>query len=466
VTRPQIVEKFTIRNLTLGYHCVSVVTARVCNPFMQISGWKQEKIAIAIFVVLALVSGLITGYWAWSMFVWLLIYICWKIIEFKSFYDWYMKGASRKYVPDNHGVFEAITCKVINNKNQTKDAQKRNKYLLQQFVTTAQALPFATILLNNRYEVQWVNQIAQEILNVSESDINSKIDNIIREPEFVHMLAKDKKDQEIKLAHSSNHDKSIQIRLIRINKERYLMVARDISAQEALQKSRKAFVANASHELRTPLTVIAGYLEMMQASDNLTDDWSLAIDQAKEQANRMSKIIDDMLKLSKIEHDRVIESDNRQIAMPELLNSLFNDLKNSPDAINHQLSAEINSALLITGDESEITSICLNLMHNGLIHTPDGTEINIRWYEKNDEAIFEVSDNGPGIDAKHIPHLTERFYRVDNSKVRNHQSTGLGLAIVKHICLKHNARFEITSDKGKGTTFEVIFPKYRTILTE
>lgn len=433
---------------------------------MQISGWKQEKIAIAIFVLLALISGLITGYWAWSLLAWLLIYMVWKITEFKTFYDWYMKGASRKYVPDNHGVFEAITCKVINNKHQTKDAQKRNKHLLQQFVTTAQALPFATVLLNNRYEIQWVNQIAQEILNINESDVNTKIDNIIREPVFVNMLTKNKKDQEIKMAHGSNLEKSIHIRLIKINKERYLMVARDISAQEALQKSRKAFVANASHELRTPLTVIAGYLEMMQASEHLTDEWTMAIDQAKDQANRMSKIIEDMLKLSKIEHDRVIESANQQIAMPELLNSLFNDLKNSTDAVNHNLAAEINSALQITGDESEITSICLNLMHNGLIHTPAGTNISIRWYEKNEEAIFEVSDNGPGIDAKHIPHLTERFYRVDNSKARNHQSTGLGLAIVKHICLKHNARFEITSDKGQGTTFEVIFPKFRTLVTD
>ena len=430
---------------------------------MQISSWKQEKIAIAIFVLLAIIAGAITGYWAWSLLAGLLIYTTWKIIEFKTFYDWYMRGASRKHMPVNHGIFEAITCKVIANKNQTKEAQKRNKYLLQQFVITAQALPFATLLLNSRFEIQWVNQIAQEILDISEIDINSKIDNIIREPEFVKMLNRNKKDQEIKLNHHLNQEKSIHIRLIKINKERFLMVARDISAQEALQKSRKAFVANASHELRTPLTVIAGYLEMLQTSEHMNDEWSMAIDQAKDQANRMSKIIDDMLKLSKIEHDRVIESDDEEIAMPVLLNGLFNDLKNAPDAQQHSLSAEIDSTLNIKGDESEITSICLNLLHNGIIHTPSGTAIHLRWYMNNDEAVFEVTDDGPGIDAKHIPHLTERFYRVDNSKARNHQSTGLGLAIVKHICLKHNARFEITSDPGNGTTFEVTFPRFRVV---
>ena len=186
---------------------------------MQISGWRQERIAIVIFSVLAVITALITGFWSLAFLVWLLIYMVWKLLEFKSFYDWYMKGASRRKIPINHGVFEAITCKVINNKNQTKEAQKRNKYLLQQFVTTAQALPFATLLLNHKFEIQWCNHIAQEILGINDSDTNTKIDNIIREPEFVGMLSSDKKDQEIKISHSKDSDKSIQIRLIKINKD-------------------------------------------------------------------------------------------------------------------------------------------------------------------------------------------------------------------------------------------------------
>jgi len=431
---------------------------------MQNSGWRQERTAIIIFMLLATITGGITGFWSWSFLLWILVYISWKFIEFKAFHDWYMKGASRNHVPINHGVLESITCKVINNKNQTKEAQKRNKYLLQQFVTTAQALPFATLLLNTRFEIQWVNHIAQDILNINESDTHTKIDNIIREPSFIKLLNTGKKDQELKLPHYSDVDKSIHIRLIQINKDRFLMVARDISAQEALQKSRKAFVANASHELRTPLTVISGYLEMLQSSEHVNDEWTIAIDQAKEQANRMSKIINDMLKLSKIEHDKVIKSDENDIPMPELINGLFNDLKNGANSCHHILNAEINSSLWLNGDSSEITSICLNLMHNAIIHTPDGTQIKIKWFEQNGEANFWVIDNGPGIDAKHIPHLTERFYRIDNSKAHNQQSTGLGLAIVKHICLKHSARFEIESKKDSGTTFKVIFPAHRTIL--
>lgn len=433
---------------------------------MQDSGWKREKITLLIFVFLAIVSGAVSGFWTISLLLWLIIYVTWKIHQFNSFYQWYMAGASKHKIPENHGVFEAITCQVINNKNQTKETQKRNKYLLKQFVTTAQALPFATLLLNQRFEIQWCNHIAQEILGVNDMDANTKIDNIIREPEFVELLNSGKKDQETKLAHFKDRDKSIHVRLINIHKDRYLMVARDISAQEALQNSRKAFVANASHELRTPLTVISGYLEMLQSSEHINEEWSEAIDQAKEQANRMSTIIDDMLKLSRIEHDRVIPSQDTEVPMPELLNGLFNDIKNGTNSRDHVMTAEIDSSLSIRGDASEITSICLNLMHNALIHTPKGTNIKVRWFEHNGEANFWVVDDGPGIDAKHLPHLTERFYRVDNSKARNHQSTGLGLAIVKHICLKHSALFEIDSSLGDGATFKAIFPRHRTTLKD
>ncbi len=429
---------------------------------MQPTGWNKEKIAVMVFLLLAVISGLISGFWGLSFFAWLLLYVLWKIYEFKRFYDWYMSGAGKDNIPENHGVFEALTCQVISNKNFTKAAQKKNKYLLKQFITTAQALPFATLLLNQRFEIQWCNHIAQEILGVGESDANTRIDNIIRVPEFVALLDDHKKDQEIKLTQYQDTDKSIHIRLIKIQQDRYLMVARDISAQEAMQKSRKAFVANASHELRTPLTVISGYLEMLHNSDLMNSEWSQPIEQSIDQAGRMAIIIDDMLKLSRSEHDRVIPSVDVDVPMPKLLNGLFNDIKNSAGSKDHVMSAEINSSLSIKGDASEVTSICLNLMRNAIIHTPAGTTIMVQWFEQNGQAHFRVTDDGPGIDAKHLPHLTERFYRVDNSKARNHKSTGLGLAIVKHICLKHSARFEIDSEVGTGAVFTVIFPKHRT----
>ena len=362
-------------------------------------------------------------------------------------------------MPLNNGIFEALTTLVLHNQKEAALTQKRNQYLIEQFNTTAQALPFATVLLNDRFEIQWSNQSARSLLNIRPKDLHQQVGNILREPAFVAMLGNGEQDQSLKINHPIDPDKKIQLRLIYLNRYRHLLVASDISAQEALQKSRKAFVANASHELRTPLTVVSGYLEMIQNSGQVPDDWAMAIEQALYQSNRMEQIIADMLKLATIEHDRHIDGSNHVIDMPLLLNKLFNDVKNSSHATSHKFSAQIDSSLRIEGNESEIASVCLNLLRNAVIHTPEDSHIHLRWFKDEDErANLWISDDGDGIDNKHIPHLTERFYRVDNSRSKNVQSTGLGLAIVKHICLSHNAELEIDSKKGEGTTFKIQFP--------
>lgn len=429
----------------------------------MVSQWKKEWLALVVFILLGVVTGLLSHYWALSFLIWLLLYLFWKLFEFRQFFSWYMDGASKKKVPLNYGVWEQLTCQVLHNKKITKLTQKRNQYLLQQFNTTARALPFATLLLNDNNEIQWVNHIAEKILGVQGQDIGSKVDNIIRDPKFSHMLSKDEKDQQIKMIHPLDQDKRVHLRLIRMNKDRFLLIGRDISEQESLQRSRKAFIANASHELRTPLTVISGYLEMIQSAEDINDEWTVAIHQAQDQTNRMNTIINDMLKLSSIEHDQFIETSDEDLDMPELLNRFYNDVKNSSTSGEHLFDAQIDSSLSIVGDPSEITSLCLNLLQNAVIHTRAGTEVTLRWFLQNGKAHLWVCDNGEGIDSEHIPHLTERFYRVDNSRSKNLNSTGLGLAIVKHICIKHSAELEIESKKGEGSCFKVAFPASRVI---
>ncbi len=427
---------------------------------MKNSDWRTDIIAAGIFILVATICGMVSDYWLACFFGISLIFFIWKYLQFRRFYQWYKAGASKDEIPSSHGIFAVLANQVLENKRQTKKIQRRNQYLIEQFNTTAQALPFATVLLNTENEVQWSNRSAYNLLNIRISDQGQRIDNIIRNPQFIEMLSSSKTDQELRLEHPLDTEKKIHLRLITLSRYRQLLVARDISAQEALQKSRRAFVANASHELRSPLTVISGYLEMIKDSGQVPEDWSIAIDQALEQSNRMEQIIADMLKLATIEHDRYMETKFEPIQMPKLLNRLFNDLKNSRDAAQHHMTAQIDSELMISGNESEITSVCLNLMRNAVIHTSPGTSVHIHWFkDDNSRPNLWVRDNGEGIDNKHMPHLTERFYRVDNSRTKNVQSTGLGLAIVKHICLKHQAEFEIESQKGKGSVFKVKFKK-------
>ncbi len=422
--------------------------------------WFREKLYAALFIALALVSGLLTGLWGFSLFAWSAVYIAWKWVEFYRFFSWYDRGASSRAVPDNSGLWEELASQVLKRKNADLKTQKKYRALLQQFNTTAQALPFATVLLNSDNEIQWVNRIAEGILGISEGrDLHHRIDNLLREPKFKALLNQREKDSQVKMIHPLDKDKRVLIRVIRFAADRALLVARDISEQESLQKSRKAFVANASHELRTPLTVITGYLEMLYGDDDLPPAWAKAIEQALEQSRRMNKIIDDMLKLSAIEHERIDDEHDELVQMPQLLNAAFNDIRNAPQAQGHEFSAEIDSQLDVLGDKSELTSVIMNLLNNAVIHTPPGTHIQVAWFLKDAEARLQVSDDGPGIESQHLPYLTERFYRVNNARNKNLHSTGLGLAIVKHICIKHHAKLKIDSQPGQGTTFTVSFSK-------
>jgi len=430
--------------------------------FMKNNPFKSEQGYGLIFIITAIVTGFITGLWLLSFLLWSLVYILWKWVEMYYFYKWYKNGADTKNVPLNYGIWEEFCSMVIHNKKLNINVEKKNKYLLKQFNKTAQALPYATVLLNQRFEINWVNHAAQQILGVIQNqDEGIKIDNFLRDPAFIAIM--EGEDNEIKIPHPNDKQRKIHIKLIKLSNKRYLLVARDISEQESLRKSRKAFVANASHELRTPLTVITGYLEMLFTSGDIPKSWKNAINQAMQQSSRMERIIDDMLKLSSIEHEKYLEDNDDVIEMPAVLNRLFNDVKNSSKAKQHYFIANIDSELRINGNEEEIISICLNLLNNAVIHTSAETTISLRWFKQDDKAQLWICDDGDGIDIKHLPHLTERFYRVDNSRDKNTNSTGLGLAIVKQICDNHNAKLDVESELGKGTCFKVEFPSSRVV---
>lgn len=429
---------------------------------MYITPSKKELLYGLLFLVLALLSSWLSNFWAVSFLMWSLIYIFWKWVELYHFQNWYKNGADTKNIPFNSGIWQTFSNQVVAHNKSHDKVEKKNKFLLNQFNNTAQAFPYATILVNKKNEIVWVNQASESILGIIENKHESyKIAKLIQDFQFITMLKNQEQVQELNIPHPLDKDRKVHIRLVKLSNKRSLLVARDISEQESLRNSRKAFVANASHELRTPLTVISGYLEMLQNSQNIPNQWDVAIDQAIMQSNRMENIIDDMLKLSSIEHEHYLESSHELIKMPELLNRLFNDVKSSSKARQHVFVANIDSQLCINGNQEEVISICLNLLNNAVIHTKSQTEISLRWFSQDDKACLWICDNGEGIEQKHLHHLTERFYRVDNSRNKNTYSTGLGLAIVKQICDNHGATLRVESELKKGTCFKVEFSSYK-----
>ena len=228
---------------------------------------------------------------------------------------------------------------------------------------------------------------------------------------------------------------------------------------------RKDFVANVSHELRTPLTVIMGYVETLSEQPELDPRIARAFTQMMQQSQRMNNIINDLLLLSRLENDEK-PTEPKDIDIPKMLMQLFDDAQMYNKSYDHMIHLHIDSTLHILGYEDYLRSALSNLITNAMKYTPKGGEISISWHECDAGVCFSVTDNGIGIEQRHIQRLTERFYRVDTGRSRETGGTGLGLAIVKHVLYQHHATLDITSIVGKGSTFTVTFPKSASIPTQ
>ncbi|MCB1613375.1 MAG: PAS domain-containing sensor histidine kinase, partial [Xanthomonadales bacterium] len=213
------------------------------------------------------------------------------------------------------------------------------------------------------------------------------------------------------------------------------------------------FVANVSHELRTPLTVINGYMEALEPEE-LGELGGLFV-QMRQQSRRMAHIVEDLLTLSRLEAQSMPVAD--QVAMRPLLGTILRDAQ-ALSAGRHRIELCVSTELDLLGSGKDLHSAFSNLVVNAVRYTPDGGEIRLVWEMRDQDACFSVSDTGPGIPAQHLPRLTERFYRVSNSRSRDSGGTGLGLAIVKHVLNSHGARLEIESRVGEGSCFRCVFP--------
>ena len=178
------------------------------------------------------------------------------------------------------------------------------------------------------------------------------------------------------------------------------------------------------------------------------------------QTRRMNALVNDLLLLSRLESNKQIAK-NQIIEMPGLMNQLFDDAQAYNVDYHHTLNLDIDSHCDLIGSDTELSSAFSNLITNAIKYTPKGGTITMGWHDDGEHGIFTVEDTGIGIDPKHLPRLTERFYRVDSARSRQTGGTGLGLAIVKHVLMQHGAHLEIESKENQGSTFKVIFPKER-----
>ncbi len=223
---------------------------------------------------------------------------------------------------------------------------------------------------------------------------------------------------------------------------------------------RADFVANASHELKTPIAGLAGFIETLRGparDDAGARERFLGI--MAEQADRMRRLVDDLLMLSRIEqheHARPDAAIDLASVLKGVLDLLQLKASSRKVALELSLAAELPHAI---GDYDELTIVFQNLVDNALKYAKPATTVRVLARPAGEGRVaVAVSDEGDGIPANHLPRLTERFYRVDAARSRQLGGTGLGLAIVKHVVNRHRGRLDIQSTPGKGSTFTVTLP--------
>lgn len=246
-----------------------------------------------------------------------------------------------------------------------------------------------------------------------------------------------------------------------------LLTLRDLTEQDRLADMRADFIANASHELRTPLASLRGFVETLQGAardDAKARERFLGL--MASQATRMTRLIDDLLSLSRIEMNAHIPP-RGSVDLAEVAAYVVQTLQPLAEAesITLQLDAEVSPAM-IRGERDEIVQVASNLLQNAIKYGRRGGHAKISVARDLSvpaapRIILSVVDDGPGIAPEHLPRLTERFYRVSVQSSREKGGTGLGLAIVKHIVSRHRAELKITSRVGAGSTFSVIFPEQK-----
>ena len=319
------------------------------------------------------------------------------------------------------------------------------------------AVPDGLFLLDAANRIVWCNRAAL-IMHALDAfrDVGKPIAQLIRAPEFAAYLDDDSRAEPV-IALSG---RSISFHLERSDDGTHgarLLLTRDVTEREKLDRMRRDFVANVSHELRTPLTVVGGFVETITELPLPEEERKRYLQLIATQTGNMKRLVEDLLTLARLENDQLppesAATDLAQIARDALADA------EALSAGTHTFVANIAPATVM-GSGNELRSALGNLLSNAVRYTPAGGCISLV-VAVADDVTVEVKDSGAGIHAEHIPRLTERFYRVDRSRSRETGGTGLGLAIVKHVAQRHRAKLEIESEVSgahHGSTFRLRFP--------
>lgn len=423
----------------------------------------QGRVSSLSFLLLAgtiALAFIICPPWPWGLWVAVLLGgVFWHQFQLGRLRAW-LAEPTPDALPSASGQWQEVFYRLARMSKLLERTTGRRGRALDRFSTLAAAVPDALVLLDEDNRILWCNLAAEPLLGIRhDKDRGREIHFLIRQQAFSDYLLR--QDQEIPFIFrwGPGRGSLLQVQVIPYAESEKLLFVRDLSFIQKQALCHQDLVANVSHELRTPITVISGFIETIGDSPDAGKAFLRYAPLMQEQVARMQKLAEGLLSLSRLEGLPSPRLDE-PFALSALMRLAYGDLE-ALSRGRHELFLDPVPEIFIKGSLEELRSALSNLTGNAVRHTPRGGRIGIRAHLAEGDLLIAVEDCGEGIEAHHLPRLTERFYRADPSRSSATGGTGLGLAIVKQVVERHHGKLLIESEPGKGSVFSLLIPAYR-----
>ncbi|MDX1735713.1 MAG: phosphate regulon sensor histidine kinase PhoR, partial [Halioglobus sp.] len=408
-------------------------------------GWLAFAGRILLACALALLAGWFYGAPLLAVTIFLVGVIGFWIYQMRKTERWLR--APEEPPPDSFGIWGELSARMYSHQRRNEKVRQELQANLTYLQESFAAMRDGVVMLDEQGSIKWFNTAVEPLLGLRYPDDSGQVlTNLVRNPDFNAYFAGRDYTRPLQYVAEGETQRHLRVEITHFGAGERLLFIRDVSDAVRLEQIRRDFVANVSHELRTPLTVITGYLGTFMAQQSeLPATFEKPLRQMSQQADRMENLLKDLLWLSRIESEK---SDVKRgsVDMCGLLQELVEEYSDTHPG--RQIELKLDTDSRIQGDYRELYSALSNLLSNALKYSPESEPVSINWYCAQNKCIVEVRDRGIGIDSLHLPRLTERFYRVDDSRSSSTGGTGLGLAIVKHVMAAHEGELQIDSELG------------------
>ncbi len=406
---------------------------------------------LLLFGAVGGIFGLATGQLLGGIVAGLVVWAGWAVFQLRHLHDQVGGGRSTGSLPSEYWV------RLEESLRRGAATDRASPPVAGVWSETLYHLSDGVVLLDPRMHILGCNRAAEELLGLQPIDQGQLLTSLVRAPQLARYLASPEHGTTLELQSPRNRRCWLQLQLARRRRlGGGLLLVRDISDVHRLQQLRRDFTANVSHELRTPLTVLLGYLEWLEEErDALPPRHRQTVAEMRQQGERMSALINQLLELAQIE-SRAAQAVEEPVAVAALLGEVAAGQVSERGV---QVVTDSAAELWLLGDAQELHTAVANLLSNALRYSPDEGVVQLiaNWHEKGIEIV--VVDRGPGIALPQRLRLRERFYCIPGDA---RSGTGLGLAIVSHILERHQAQLHIRGEVGQGAEFCCCFPPSRS----